>query len=108
MKSLILFSFALTLAAQSSNGKLGDLLSERALYEATARLNTDDRLAMFETLARTKPDDAHYQNQMATTFLQKMRETTDPDYLNRASKIIENVLSGDARNYEALRLRSAI
>jgi tetratricopeptide (TPR) repeat protein len=108
MKPLILLSLTLTLGAQSNNGKLGDLLSERALYEATARLNTDDRLAMFETLSRTKPEDAHYQNQMAATFLQKMRETMDPDYLNRATKIIENVLSADSRNYEALRLRSAI
>src|SRR5215470_7320002 len=68
MKLFILLSASLTLVAQSNNGKLGDLLSERALYEATARLNTDDRLAMFETLARTKPEDAHYRNQMAATF----------------------------------------
>jgi tetratricopeptide (TPR) repeat protein len=71
-------------------------------------MSTDDRVALFEALARTKPDDLHYQNQLAATFLQKMRETMDADYLNRASKIIEGVLANDRKNYEALRLRSAI
>ena len=45
---------------------------------------------------------------MAATYLQKMRETMDPDYLNRAAKIVDAVLSADRVNYEALRLRSAI
>ena len=53
-------------------------------------------------------EDAHYQNQMAATYLQKMRETMDPDYLNRAARIVDAVLSADRLNYEALRLRSAI
>ena len=108
MKSSVFFLCAAALYAQSNNGKLGDLLQERELYEATARLSTDDRIAMFETLSKSKPEDLHYQNQMAATFLQKMRETMDPDYLNRASKIVDGVLAADRRNYEALRLRSAI
>ena len=63
---------------------------------------------MYAALSGTKPEDAHYQNQMAATYLQKMRETMDPDYLNRAAKIVDAVLSNDRVNYEALRLRSAI
>ena len=78
--------------AQSGNEKLGDLLQDRALYDAVSRLKTDDRIAMYATLSGAKPDDAHYQNQMAATYLQKMRETMDPDYLNRATKIVDNVL----------------
>jgi tetratricopeptide (TPR) repeat protein len=108
MKSALVFSFSLALYAQSGNEKLGDLLQDRALFEAVARMKTDDRIAMYETLSHTKPDDAHYQNQMAATYLQKMRETMDPDYLNRAAKIVDSVLSGDRKNYEALRLKSAI
>ena len=56
--------------AQSGNEKLGDLLQDRALYDAVARLKTDDRIAMYATLAGSKPEDAHYQNQMAATYLQ--------------------------------------
>jgi tetratricopeptide (TPR) repeat protein len=106
------FSLLLTLAsaafAQSGNEKLGDLLQDRALYDTVSRLKTDDRIAMYASLSSVKPEDAHYQNQMAATYLQKMRETMDPDYLNRAAKIVDSVLSADRVNYEALRLRSAI
>jgi tetratricopeptide (TPR) repeat protein len=100
--------FALTSFAQSGNDKLGDLLQDRALYDAVSRMKTDDRIAMYATLSGAKPDDPRYQNQMAAMYLQKMRETMDPDYLNRATKIVDNVLSADSANYEALRLRSAI
>src|SRR5260370_14372424 len=81
--------------AQSGNEKLGDLLQDRALYDAVARLKTDDRIDMYATLAGTKPQDAHYQNQMPATYLQKMRETMDPAYLNRAATISSAALSSD-------------
>src|SRR6266542_5891008 len=103
MKLAILVSVCITACAQSGNEKLGDLLQDRALYEAVARLKTDDRIAMYATLSGAKPADAHYQNQMAATYLQKMRETMDPDYLNRAAKIVDAVISNDRTNYEALR-----
>src|SRR5438477_11197113 len=102
---LLIASLAL---AQTGNEKVSELLQERGLFDAVSRMKTDDRIAMYQTLAQSKPEDAHYQNLMAATFLQKMRETMDPDYLNRAGKIVDAVLSNDARNYEALRLRSAI
>ncbi len=37
-----------------------------------------------------------------------MRETMDAGYLDRAAKLVENVLAADAGDYEALRLRSEI
>jgi len=45
---------------------------------------------------------------LASSFIQKMRETMDPGYLDRAAKIVEAVLAAEATNYEALRLRSEI
>src|SRR5581483_3342615 len=45
---------------------------------------------------------------LAASYLQKLRETGDGGYLDRASKIVDAVLAKDARNYEALRLRNAI
>jgi tetratricopeptide (TPR) repeat protein len=108
MKPILLLTLTAAAFAQSGNQKLGDLLQDRALYDAVSRLKTDDRIAMYASLSVAKPEDAHYQNQMAATYLQKMRETMDPDYLNRAAKIVDAVLSNDRVNYEALRLRSAI
>ena len=37
-----------------------------------------------------------------------MRETSDSGYLDRARKLVDQVLSVDANDYEALRLRSQI
>jgi hypothetical protein len=109
MKYLLLLTLsAASVFAQTGDEKVSGLLQDRALFDAVSRMRTDDRIAMYQTLAQTKPEDLHYQNLMAATFLQKMRETMDPDYLNRAGKIVDSVLSADRRNYEALRLRSAI
>lgn len=81
---------------------------ERALADQAARLKTDDRIAMYQTLIETKSENLHYHNLLAGAYIQKMRETTDFSYLDRASKILDNVLSADSQNYEALRLRSEI
>ena len=108
MKYALLFGCAVVLNAQSGNEKPSELLQDRALFEAVGRMRTDERIAMYQALAAAKPADAHYQMQMAATYLQKMRETMDPDYLNRASKLVDAVLSDDRDNYEALRLKSAI
>ena len=94
MRSLI---FLLTLAA--AYGQLNDQLQ---------RLGTDQRIKMLETLRAAKPEDLHYQNLQAATYVQKMRETADPSWLDRAGKLIELTLSAEARNYEALRIRSEI
>src|SRR5215467_11377043 len=96
MKYGIVFGIAMTLWAQSGDDKLSGLLQDRAMFEAVARMKTDDRVAMYEALGRAKPEDPHYQMQMAATYLQKMRETMDPG------------LANDPKNYEALRLKSAI
>jgi len=84
MKLFLPLSLALGVAcAQSGNEKVSELLQDRALFDAVSRMQTDERIAMYQTLAQTKPGDLHYQNLMAATYLQKMRETMDPDYLNR-------------------------
>jgi len=63
MKSILLLTLTFAAFAQSGNEKFGDLLQDRALYDAVARLKTDDRIAMYAALSGTKPEDAHYQNQ---------------------------------------------
>jgi tetratricopeptide (TPR) repeat protein len=88
--------------------RLAAALGDRALADQVARMKTDDRISMYEALAKYKPDDFHYQNLLAAAFIQKMRETMDAGYLDRAAKIVREVLAADGRDYEALRLRSEI
>jgi len=91
--------------AQSTADGIVGALSDRALAEHVAMLKTDDRIAMYSVIASTKPSDtAHYQVLLASTYVQKTRETTDYSYLDHAVSILESVLSSDSSNYEALRL----
>ena len=88
--------------------RLAAALKERALLDGVAQMKTDDRLKMYRTLVDTKPETLHYQNLLAATYIQKMRETTDPVYLSRAGQVIDQVLSQDGQNYEALRIKNEI
>jgi tetratricopeptide (TPR) repeat protein len=71
-------------------------------------MKTDDRIAAYQKLASRNPDDLHYQNKLAEAYIQKMRETTDFAYVERAERLVSHTLSREAGNYEALRLRSEI
>ena len=97
MRALILFTCVL-LAAHG----------EDFASDLTRLRTTDARIAAFEKLARTKPDDLHYKNLLAGAYIQKMRETTDFGYIDRAARIVTQVLSAEPDNYEARRLRSEI
>src|SRR5579863_9851722 len=107
MRTFILIMFAGVVCAQDPD-RLMSALSDRAMADQAMRLKTDDRIAMYQSLVQAKPDDLHYHNLLAGSFIQKVRETTDFSYLDRASQILENVISLDSQNYEALRLRSEV
>jgi len=89
---------------QASADRILGALADRTLAEQAASMNTDDRVAMYSLMAKTKPDDAHYQVLLAGAYVQKTRETTDYSYLDRATAILSNVVSEDSSNYEAQRL----
>jgi tetratricopeptide (TPR) repeat protein len=78
------------------------------LLTAAAPMKTDERIAAYQKLAVAKPQDLHYQNLLAGAYIQKMRETTDFGYIERAEKLVTHVLVAESDNYEALRLRSEI
>lgn len=82
--------------------------AERSLTDRATQLNTDQQIALYQKQVGAKTGDPHLQNLLASAYIQKVRESTDFTYLDRASKIIDGVLSGDAGNYEGMRLRSEI
>jgi Tfp pilus assembly protein PilF len=65
---------------------------------------TDERIAKLQKQAPSPVQ----QCQLAKAYIQKMRETVDFGYLDRASKLVDNVLVHDPSNFEAIRLRSEI
>jgi tetratricopeptide (TPR) repeat protein len=58
--------------------------------------------------SKPAPHGPETQTALAAGYMQKLRETGDGGYLDRAAKILDAVLANDGRNYEALRLRNAI
>jgi tetratricopeptide (TPR) repeat protein len=56
-------------------------------------------------MVQAQPDRPHYRNLLAAAYIQKVRETTDFSYLERASSLIDTVLAADGNEYEALRLK---
>lgn len=83
-------------------------LQDRALADQALRLRTDDRISLYDGLARSKPDNLHYKVLLAGAYIQKMRETTDFSYVARASGILDEAIARDGANYEALRLRTEV
>jgi tetratricopeptide (TPR) repeat protein len=75
---------------------------------SSAKLKTDERIAAYSQAVAKQPTSSHLQNLLALSYIQKMRETVDFSYLDRASSLVEAVLVRDPGNYESLRLRSEI
>ena len=83
------------------------LFALSGLY-AQAPLKTDERIAAYSKAVAAQPGSAHLQSLLARAYIQKMRETVDFSYLDRAASLVDSVLVRDPANYEALRLRSEI
>lgn len=104
MRIILTLIFAVTAMAQSSADQITGALVDRSLAQQALVLKTDDQIALYSTMATSRPDNLHYKVLLAGAYIQKTRETTDYSYLDRAVSILSDVLSADHSNYEALRL----
>src|SRR5208283_4213223 len=62
----------------------------------------------YEKLLQKSPADPKIQAGLAEAFIQKLRETTDFAYLNRASALVGKMLAADPKSYDGLRLSAEI
>jgi tetratricopeptide (TPR) repeat protein len=110
MKPTILFFLTLPAFAQMTGAadRLAQAYQDRILTESTAMLKTDEHISMYETLVKVQPEVLHYKNLLAGAYIQKVRESMDYSYLDRASQLLTDVLGADSKNYEAARLRTEI
>lgn len=104
----VLFLCAAAAWSQSSADRILGALEDRSLAEQVAGVGTDDRIAMYSLLTKTKSEDPHYQVLLASAYVQKTRESTDYSYLDRAASVLDSVLSKDGANYEAQRLLTEV
>ena len=110
MRLIFLLFIALPAFAQQPGAadRLAQAYQDRILTESTSMLKTDEHISMYETLVKVQPEVLHYQNLLAGAYIQKVRESMDYSYLERASQIVNSVIGADVKNYEAARLRTEI
>jgi tetratricopeptide (TPR) repeat protein len=82
--------------------------SDRYRKTQTARLTADERIAAYEKALKDQPNNPSVQAGLASAFIQKLRETTDFAYLNRASAVVDQMLAADPKSYDGIRLSSEI
>jgi tetratricopeptide (TPR) repeat protein len=104
MRAYLILIYTVTAMAQSSADQITGALVDRSLAQHASALKTDDQIALYSTMAASRPDNQHYKVLLASAYVQKTRETTDYSYLDRAIAILNDVLASDSSNYEALRL----
>lgn len=77
---------------------------------ATALLaqTSDGRIAQLEKRLKDAPAEAKTEASLASAFIQKLRETTDFAYLNRAATLVGQILAADSKSYDGLRLKAEI
>ena len=75
---------------------------------ALGRAKTDERIQTYERLLASSPDDFRLQSGLISAYLQKLRESADRTYLDRASKLVDGMLEKDGGNFSALRFENEI
>jgi tetratricopeptide (TPR) repeat protein len=98
--------FCLAASVALANGQTS--ASDRLRTAQSAHLSADERIAAQEKRLKDAPNNPSVQAELASAFIQKLRETTDFAYLNRAAALVENILAADPANYDGIRLSAEI
>lgn len=101
-----LFTFCSVICAQTDR-PLSGLQNKYALAELN-HMKTDDRISFLQNKLSKHPNDEQMQGLLAAVFLQKLRETIDPVYLQHAASVVDKMLSANPKSYSALRLQNEI
>ena len=68
----------------ATNDRLLAAFKDRALSDQAQHMKTDERIRLYEAMVQGQPARPHYRNLLAASYIQKVRETTDFSYLDRA------------------------
>ena len=79
---------ALTLVAVLSVWGQSDSRRTRSVSEDLLHATTDQRIATYQKLLAASPSDVKLEIGLISAYLQKLRETSDFGYLDRASKLV--------------------
>lgn len=102
MKCAALFVLTLTISAQSLSPR------QPALADQLVHTTTDQRILTCEKLLAAKPGDTKLQIELISAYLQKLRESADFTYMDRASRLVDKMLEADGGSLVALRFQNEI
>ena len=111
MKSLALLYLVASLLVSGQNASSPQLPSTRAgrpLPQQLARAAADERIRLYQQALAASPDDRQSQLGLVSAYLQKLRESGDFNYLDRAARLIDQVLEKDGGDFAALRFENEI
>ena len=91
-----------------TTGAWGQDLGSRTLAQQLLHKKTDERIRAYESRLAASPDDFQLQTGLIGAYLQKLRESADYTYLDRASKLVDRLLEKDGGNATALRFQNEI
>lgn len=81
---------------------------DRTLSAQLTHASTDERIRSYEKLLAASPDNVQFQTGLVSAYLQKLRESADYNYLNRASKLVDSMLEKEGGNFIAMRFQNEI
>jgi tetratricopeptide (TPR) repeat protein len=115
---LLLLAFAGTAAAQAiapgtetrsvTDSQSSGAIAARVRAQHLAHESTDDRIRTYERLMKATPESVASQLGLIGAYLQKVRESADFGYLDRAAKLVDCLLQKDSGDSAALRYRNEI
>jgi tetratricopeptide (TPR) repeat protein len=108
MRRSALFCSILCTVAALASAQSEDGIAARYRAVQASHLNADARIDAYEKLLKDAPNNPQVQAALASAFIQKLRETTDFAYLNRASALVDRMLAADSHSYDGTRLRAEI
>src|ERR1043166_7295407 len=76
--------------------------AKAAHFSRMDQIGTDQRIAAAQKALAASPGDPVALNSLAAAYLQKMRETTDFSYVDRADKLVAQALAKRPDDLEAL------
>jgi len=75
---------------------------------AAAGVAKDEKLRAVESELRGSPSDPKLQTKLISAYLQRLRETADGAWLEKASQLVDRLIEKDGGSFNALRLRNEI
>jgi tetratricopeptide (TPR) repeat protein len=76
--------------------------------ERLAQATTDERIKTYEALLKASPGNFQLEAGLVPAYLQKLRESADFTYLDRASRLVNGILETDGGNFTAMRFQNEI